>query len=600
MDALKPPRRERFSHRLARSAIRQRASEAERQAVHAAFVEVFAGQPERQAWHRAAAAVVPTTPSRRRWMRRRRSRGVAVSCCALRAGERAAQLSEDPAGRCRRTLDAAELARELGLSELLGHLLRQAAALDPAPRDSARLTWLRGVVPATDVPGAAAAMIAGANGEIALKLLATEAENGFWADRGGVRLREALLAQALVVAPGADEARVLSIRAFSDPIGQGATVLEALSRFDSGAVHDPELSARLGGAAAAVGDPELAERFCGVAIAALREQGRVVPLVRALVVSASAQIQLGRWVRAHAEAREAAQLARETDQPVQEAAAEAARALVAALRGDVDAMEAHASSAERLALTTGARGVLGEAQLARGLEALGAGRPADAFEHLWRMFEPSDPAYHRFLSAAPSATSPRPPPTAIAASRSRSCSRAWSRSRPGRLRRSCRPDLPGPRAAGRRRRRGAPFRAALGFGHAALAVRLGTAATRLWRLAAPATAGRRFALAAAHGARRVRSARRRRWSARARGELRATGETCRRLTDETRDELTPQELQIAQLATEGLSNREIGARLYLSHRTIGSHLYRIFPKLGITSRAELRVALASEDLYAAA
>jgi DNA-binding CsgD family transcriptional regulator len=81
------------------------------------------------------------------------------------------------------------------------------------------------------------------------------------------------------------------------------------------------------------------------------------------------------------------------------------------------------------------------------------------------------------------------------------------------------------------------------------------------------------------------------WAERARQELRATGETTRRRVAETRDQLSPQELHIAQLAAEGLSNREIGQRLYLSHRTIGSHLYRLFPKLGITSRAELRDAL---------
>lgn len=51
--------------------------------------------------------------------------------------------------------------------------------------------------------------------------------------------------------------------------------------------------------------------------------------------------------------------------------------------------------------------------------------------------------------------------------------------------------------------------------------------------------------------------------------------------------LSAQELQIARLAAEGLSNREIGERLYLSHRTVGTHLYRIFPKLEITSRAQL-------------
>jgi DNA-binding NarL/FixJ family response regulator len=73
--------------------------------------------------------------------------------------------------------------------------------------------------------------------------------------------------------------------------------------------------------------------------------------------------------------------------------------------------------------------------------------------------------------------------------------------------------------------------------------------------------------------------------------LRATGETIGRRTPEVRDRLTAQELQIAELAAEGLTNREIGERLFLSHRTIGSHLYRIFPKLAITSRAQLRDAL---------
>lgn len=58
-----------------------------------------------------------------------------------------------------------------------------------------------------------------------------------------------------------------------------------------------------------------------------------------------------------------------------------------------------------------------------------------------------------------------------------------------------------------------------------------------------------------------------------------------------RDHLTSQELQIAELAADGLSNREIAQQLFLSHRTVGSHLYRMFPKLGITSRGQLHVAL---------
>ncbi|WP_405883229.1 helix-turn-helix transcriptional regulator [Streptomyces sp. NBC_01136] len=55
--------------------------------------------------------------------------------------------------------------------------------------------------------------------------------------------------------------------------------------------------------------------------------------------------------------------------------------------------------------------------------------------------------------------------------------------------------------------------------------------------------------------------------------------------------LTVQERQIAQLAATGLTNKEIGAKLFLSPRTVSSHLYRIFPELGITSRAALRDAL---------
>jgi DNA-binding CsgD family transcriptional regulator len=82
------------------------------------------------------------------------------------------------------------------------------------------------------------------------------------------------------------------------------------------------------------------------------------------------------------------------------------------------------------------------------------------------------------------------------------------------------------------------------------------------------------------------------WADRAAMELRATGQTRPRREQRYEHEaLTSQELQIGQLAATGLSNKEIGARLYLSHRTVGAHLYRIFPKLGIASRAALRDAL---------
>jgi DNA-binding NarL/FixJ family response regulator len=81
------------------------------------------------------------------------------------------------------------------------------------------------------------------------------------------------------------------------------------------------------------------------------------------------------------------------------------------------------------------------------------------------------------------------------------------------------------------------------------------------------------------------------WSARAVRELAATGRRARKQEPDAWSKLSAQELQVARLAAQGLTNREIGERLYLSHRTVSSHLYRAFPKLGVRSRSELHLAL---------
>jgi len=86
---------------------------------------------------------------------------------------------------------------------------------------------------------------------------------------------------------------------------------------------------------------------------------------------------------------------------------------------------------------------------------------------------------------------------------------------------------------------------------------------------------------------------------RARRELMATGETVRGLTVETRDVLTPQEAQVARLAEKGYTNPEIGAELFISPRTAEYHLHKVFTKLDIRSRKELRAALADAEQAAA-
>lgn len=84
------------------------------------------------------------------------------------------------------------------------------------------------------------------------------------------------------------------------------------------------------------------------------------------------------------------------------------------------------------------------------------------------------------------------------------------------------------------------------------------------------------------------------WAERVRRELRASGEGSPAVVAGPAGVLTAQELQIATLAAQGLTNREIGERLFLSHRTVGTYLYQTYPKLGVTSRHQLAAALAQD------
>jgi DNA-binding CsgD family transcriptional regulator len=77
------------------------------------------------------------------------------------------------------------------------------------------------------------------------------------------------------------------------------------------------------------------------------------------------------------------------------------------------------------------------------------------------------------------------------------------------------------------------------------------------------------------------------WAERTRSELQASGQTARRRDPSTREQLTPQELQVARLASQGLTNQQIAEQLFISRHTVGYHLHKLYAKLGIASRAEL-------------
>jgi ATP/maltotriose-dependent transcriptional regulator MalT len=262
--------------------------------------------------------------------------------------------------------------------------------------------------------------------------------------------------------------------------------------------------------------------------------------------------------------------------------------MVAALRGEQTLVEELTGEAERFALPAGTTAILAQVQVARGWSALGQGRHADAYDQLRRLFDPGDSAYHRMLRCWALGD--------LAEAAAHSDHRDEARSVMGELEPVARQARSPWLHVGLLYAR--PLLAAEADAEALFRAALGTDLTRWpvyrarlqlafgeWLRRQRRTAESRAPLRAARDAFDALGIGP--WGERARQELRASGESSRRRTPDTLDELTAQELQIVQMAAAGLSNREIGQRLYLSHRTVESHLYRVFPKLGVTSRAQL-------------
>jgi len=593
----------RFRHPLVRSAVYQAASAMDRQAVHAALSEVLAGRPGRSVWHRAAATIGEdegVALELEAVAEEARRRGAFAS--AVAALERATQLSGNRELKAGRLLRAAELAVELGRMDVAARLLREAESLAMAPLDQGRLSWIR-VMCDPGPPGDTTRMRSlletgsrvGVAGDtaLALRLLWAAATSGFWADREN-ELSDEIVAVAERLPVRADDPWLLAVLAYAAPIERGEVVVDRVSRVTPDPA-EPDDMWLLSAAAATVGAFDLAEGFATASVAGLREQGRLGSLAQALVLRAWSEIHIGRWDVAMPDAEEADRLAQETGQPIWGAGAQVAMSILAGLRGDDDAAEAMATRAERVGLQFGARAVLSVVQLARGLTALGAGRHDDAYTQLRRMFNPSDPAYHRMescwaignLAEAAVYSGHTDQVRAVMQDIERLAERTpspWLHVAMRHARALLADDAEAE----------AFFQAGLEadlsrwpFDRARLLLAYGAWLRRQRRVAES-----RVSLRAARegfDALGVVS-----WGERARQELRASGETSRPRTLGARDQLTPQELQIARMAAEGLTNREIGQKLYLSHRTVGAHLRSIFPKLGVASRRHLTAALAGD------
>ncbi len=589
-------------HPLVRSAVVQAESINRRHQAHAALAGALVADPYRRAWHRAQAIVGPDDQVAAELAATAQpsiSRGAAT--VAIRSLERAAQLTSDPALRGRRLLLAAEHAFDLGRADLVARLVGEADRLPLSVLDRARQQWLTEIFhdgipgdPARVLDLAEIAVGAAATGDpdLAVKLLLGAALRCWWADTGpAARARVAEVARELT---GLDRnAGRIAALAVAEPVLAAAEVLALLDGFVIEAITDADELRLLGMAAHAVGHSTLAADFLDRAEWRLRDQGRFGLLPHVLVWTLPVRLALGDWDRAAAAAEEGRRLSEETGQPIWSAGAVVCAARGLALRGERARALRLAAEAELAANGKGLNDVLACVQLARGAAWTTSGNYDEAYRELVRLFDPADSAYHQ-REGYPGITM-----LADAAVHTGRFDRA----------RAVVADLEAVAAISP----SPDLRVYLAYCRAVLAP--DEDAERCYTEALGTNLARwpwiRARVELAYGSwlrrqRRVIESRMHlrsalaafdlivapHWSRQAAAELRAAGERTGRESGAA-SLLSAQELQIARLAADGMSNREIGQQLYLSPRTVGSHLYRIFPKLGVTSRAQLAAELST-------
>ena len=598
-----------FRHPLTRSAIVELSTSGDRRQAHRALADQLAGQPELQAWHLAAAAAGPDEEAAGlleqvadQLMRRGDATG------AVTALLRAADLSTDGPSRSRRLTAAAYAGATVTLEAGgVSRLLAAARRADPEPGGS---------LPAAMT---AAHLLLNTDGDIdTVYRLLTDAIDAVAEPRqaddniifqavvalltvcytgGRAELWPAFEAVMGRLAPRIPADLLLLSQTIADPARIAAPVLGELDTAVRSLPKEPDHWRIMTITAAAV----YVDRLPGCREALLRvvrdglAGGAVTTPINALTNLSLDYLMAGRWDQAQQLADEGLELSNASNYRLTAWLFHHRKAFLAAARGDLDTAQALADEIIQWAAPRGAGLAEAHAHHVRVLAALAQSDFENAYQHAAAISPPGVLASHvplalwvaiDLVEAAVRTGRPEKATAHVAAMH------------------DARIATLSPRLALLTRASqaiAAPDAVAPGLFEQALAtpgadrfpfdlgrVRL-YYGERLRR--ARAVAESRAQLTAALEIFEPLGAKP--WAARAASELGAAGQTGPHAARRDRVSLTPQELEIAQLAATGLTSKQIGQRLFLSHRTVGAHLYQIFPKLGITTRAALRDALAA-------
>ncbi len=594
-----------FRHPLVRSAVYHAAPPSERRAAHRAMADACRDSgPEERAWHLAAAAVGPddgvAAALEQAAEEARRRSGFAAAATAL---ERAARLTLEPEAKTRRLAAAANAAWLAGRSEAAEALVDETLVSVKDPELRATVLRLRGAIDYFRGRGDTAS-------EALLE--AIELLEGF--DRDGavaaaadavnalVRIRKPELAletaqRGKLLAPqDGGETDVAATTALGYALCFNGRYAEAEPHLQRAVelaettttMSSPLEAVRLATALAWLGRFDDARELLSRAVDHARAVGAVGSLPLLLAGSGWQGLHAGRWNEAQADAGEAVELAGEFGHPATGVLALGILTWVHALRGDESACRSYGDETRGRADAHGFRldGLL--VSVCFGLLHLGAGRVDEAISELEEIASYAEERRLMIPGVAPQLELAEAYVRAGRVEDARDLVAAYERSELG----------AGPYLTVVSKRLQAlladedefasRFEDALSL-HAAVSSPFALARTRLCYGERLRRAGRRVEarehLRAALDV--FESLGAAPWSERARSELRASGERLRRREAIEAEQLTPQELQIALQVAEGKTNKEVGAALFLSHKTVEFHLSRIYRKLDMSSRAEL-------------